>query len=100
MTCYAVLRRLQEEGHRVSVVALRYAADPFVEPEREEELGVEVTAVPADVVETGAPGTVPLRGRARLAAVFPTFALRPQLREALEQLAPDAIFAYHWDTLA
>jgi hypothetical protein len=100
MTCYAILRQLQDEGHRVSVVALRYPADPFVEPEREEELGVPVTAVAAGVEETGPPGTVPLRGAAGLGRIFPTYALRPRLREVLEELAPDAVFAYHWDTLA
>ena len=100
MTCYALLRQLQDEGHDVAVVALRYPGDPFVEPEREAALGVDVVAVPVDVEATGAPGTVPLRGEPTLGTIFPTTALQPRLREALAGLRPDVVFAYHWDTLA
>ena len=100
MTCYALLRQLQDEGHDVAVIALRYADDPFVQPEREAELDVAVTVVEADVEPAGAPGTVPLRGTPSLESIFPTAALRPRLREALAGLSPDVVFAYHWDTLA
>lgn len=100
MTCYALLRQLQDEGHDVAVVALRYPGDPFVEPAREAELGVEVVTVPADVEAAGAPGTVPLRGRPALGTIFPTTVLRDAMRRALAGLEPDVVFAYHWDTLA
>ena len=100
MTCYALLRQLQDEGHDVAVVALRYPGDPFVEPEREAALGVDVVAAPVDVEPAGAPGTVPLRGTPTLETIFPTAALRPRMREALAGLEPDVVFAYHWDTLA
>jgi hypothetical protein len=103
MTAWAVLQQLREEGHRATVVALRYAEDPFYSPEREaavRDAGAELVVVPVDAELPSPAGTVELRGRPSLERIFPTRALAPELRRILGEAEPDAVLAYHWDTLA
>jgi len=82
MTCWAVMRQLLDEGHRVTVVALRYPDDAFAEAWREQA----VRAAGAALVVVPAP--------------CETAQVRPRLREELETLRADVSFVYHWDTLA
>ncbi len=96
MTCWAVMKQALEDGHRVTVVALRYPDDVFAQPEREEAVraaGAELVVIPVAREQDGRPGDVVER-------VFPTARLAPAVREVLEGIAPDAAFVYHWDTLA
>lgn len=94
MTCWAVLHEALARRHRVSVIALRYPGDPFMTPERRDALtrfGVELKLV----------GVSPSRERQTgLAAIWPTMRLREPMRETLAALRPDALFVYHWDSLA
>ena len=38
--------------------------------------------------------------RPELETIFPTARLAPVMRAELDRIAPDAVFAYHWDSLA
>jgi hypothetical protein len=101
MTAWALLQQLRAEGHRATVVALRYGADPFHSPEREEAVravGAELVVVPVEAELARPAGSVPLRGRPTLEEIFPTRRLSGELARHLE--GADAVFAYHWDTLA
>jgi Glycosyl transferases group 1 len=97
MTAWALLEQLRAEGHRATVVALRYPEDPFYSADREEAVQAELRVVPVEVAPAGAAGTVPLRGRP---SIFPTRVLADELTRILDEVAPHAVFAYHWDTLA
>jgi hypothetical protein len=99
MTAWALLEQLNAEGHRATVVALRYPEDPFYSAEREAAVPAELVVVPVDVHAPGPAGAVALRGRPSLEAIFPTRALVGELQRILAEVAPDAVFAYHWDTL-
>lgn len=105
MTAWAVLAQLAAEGHDATVLALRYPGDPFYSAEREQ--AVEETAAGLVVIPVGPEhelrspaGTVELRAGPGLERIFPTAGLRPRVEEALRAARPEAIFAYHWDTLA
>jgi hypothetical protein len=103
MTAWALLQQLREEGHDATVVALRYADDPFYSAEREEAVratGARLAVVPVDAALRTPAGTVELRGRPSLERIFPTRGLTPELHQLLGEIGPDAVFAYHWDTLA
>ena len=102
MTSWALLRQLHDEGHRATVVALRYRDDPHYSPEREESVRetAELVVVPVTAALPTPAGTVELRGRPGLERIFPTRGLAPELQRILAGVRPDAIFAYHWDTLA
>lgn len=102
MTCWALLRHLRDAGHEVSVISLRYASDPFVTPEREDQ--IRATGARLVIVEVEAEADLQRPAGAvsqsTLERVFPTAHLRPRVGAVLEELAPDAAFIYHWDTLA
>jgi hypothetical protein len=103
MTAWALLEQLREEGHEATVVALRYAEDPFYSDEREEavrDAGAALVVVPVDARLPSPAGTVELRSRPSLERIFPTRGLARELATVLGEVAPDAVFAYHWDTLA
>ena len=96
MTCWAVMKQLLEGSRRVTVVALRYPDDRFAEPEREQavrEAGADLVVLPVGEPEASTDGDL-------VARVFPTARLAPAMREILEGIGPDAVFIYHWDTLA
>jgi hypothetical protein len=92
MTCWAVLQQALADGHSVTVIALSYPTDDLTAAPEEQEVvratgaGLEVVEVPAEV--------------AAGSGVFPTARLAPAVHAALERVAPDALFVYHWDTLA
>jgi hypothetical protein len=101
MTAWALLQQLREEGHEATVVALRYGADPFYSTEREAAVratGAELAVIPVDAELPLPAGAVPLRGRPTLEELFPTRRLAGELAGHLAHV--DAVFAYHWDTLA
>lgn len=106
MTVFALLRALLERGHRVTVVALGYPDDTFMSPERVAHVraaGAEVAVI--DVKRSSEANLRVLQKARRLVAprpdeLFPTRLLQPTVHATLAALAPDAIFVYHWDTLA
>ncbi|MBI3392616.1 MAG: glycosyltransferase family 4 protein [Nitrospirae bacterium] len=106
MTCWAILQRMREAGHRVTVVALRYPGDVFASPEREEI--VRSAGADLAVLETGPPEGAGSNGKGGLGRwlspdplkEFPTGELAPRMRSVIETIRPDAMFVYHWDTLA
>ena len=103
MTAWALLRQLLDEGHSVSVLAFKYPSEPFHGAEREEAvraLGASLSVVPVDAELASPAGTIELRGRPSLERLFPTRRMAPVVQSLLTDLAPDAVFVYHWDTLA
>lgn len=111
ITCWGTLAGMREAGHRVTVVALAYPNDPFNTAERRAlvtDLGAGLVVVPAAPPGgSSAPGQVRRAGAwvwrpgwPGLATVFPTVRLAPRLGELLGRIGPDALFAYHWDSLA
>lgn len=101
MTCWAIMREMLDTGHGVSVVSLRYPNDPYADQGRQAAVrnqGAALVVLPVDDLPASPAGA---RGpSARLAVVFPTASLLSRLRSVLEEIAPDAILVYHWDTLA
>jgi hypothetical protein len=96
MTCWALMLRILEEGHRATVISLAYPHDTFTpDPERQRlvrDRGAELVIVPVPPDLSGDP-------RSSL-AYLPTHQLQPQVAELLRTAAPDAAFVYHWDSLA
>jgi hypothetical protein len=92
MTCWAVLKQALAEAHRVTVVALSYPADPLTRSAEAQEV-VRASGASLDLVEV--PQDVAARPE-----IFPTVRLGPAMHAALERIEPDALFVYHWDTLA
>lgn len=95
MTCWAIVEQMLSEGHQVTVVCLQYPQSPFAEEKRQQvlaALGVQLIVVNvAPQQRLGEDGP---------ASWFPTGYLRAQMARVLRSLAPDAMFIYHWDTLA
>jgi hypothetical protein len=101
ITSWALVRQLLDEGHDATVVSLCYPGDSFTQsPERRASLRAEGAELVLVDVRPEDLETVPRREGDPLATAFPTLRLVPQFREALEGLGLDAIFAYHWDSLA
>jgi hypothetical protein len=112
LTVWTVVGHLLDRGHEVAVVVLHGEAldDPGgTLDERVETLrarGADVRLVPsrADEVLARLPGDA--RTRLRRAWSPPELELMPQLadadavRAAVEELAPDALYAYHWEAVA
>jgi glycosyltransferase involved in cell wall biosynthesis len=97
LTNWTVLHHLVEHGHDVTVLPL--LGPEYVDPtgatleERVaplESLGVTVLPVPSHVGSAEATDEL----------IFPTLADRGAMREALESVRPDVVFAYHWEALA
>jgi hypothetical protein len=101
ITSWALVRQLLDEGHEATVVSLCYPDDAFTRsPERQETLRAEGAGLVLVDVRPEDLETVPRREGNPLATAFPTLRLVPQFGELLSGLEPDAIFAYHWDSLA
>lgn len=113
ITCWAIAKALLGAGHRVTVVALAYPWDYFNTPERRRavlELGADLVQV--ETTTSGKPQahrhhSFDKVGRylrwllkPDLSSIFPTANLVPRTKAVLERVAPDAMFAYHWDSLA
>jgi len=116
MTCWAITDALLAAGHRVTVVSLSYPGDPFNTPDRQArllDLGVDVQLVEAPTTRAGKPQKQWIGSRLSrlswalrevvrpdLASFLPTVALAPRMNHVLEHVKPDAMFVYHWDSLA
>lgn len=107
MTCWAAMQALLASGHRVTVIALAYAGDPFNSAERCDVVrragaALRQVDVPPALFTPPAGIAAKLRQlvRPQVADMFPTAALTPRIATELADVKPDAIFAYHWDCLA
>ncbi len=117
MTCWGILKGLIDSGHQVSVVTLAYPGDPFDTREAHElikALGVDLIRVPVEdssihlsddeMQRKSLPRKAWRRLKSDLAptvsSVFPTVGLSEKMQKVLSENAPDAVFAYHWDSLA
>lgn len=113
MTCWAIVNALLAAGHRVGVASLLYPGDSFDTPERRTrllDLGVDLVQVEVEGAERLRPDSLPWLPRAvqrvmgvlrfDSAEVFPTLGVAPKMKVVLEKIKPDAMFIYHWDSLA
>jgi hypothetical protein len=98
MTCWALMRYALGQGHRVTAVAFRYVGDRFGTEDREQAVRDEGAELVVHEVPAELPAPAPVEGLA--VEHFPTAALRREVGRTLAEIAPDAAFAYHWDTLA
>jgi glycosyltransferase involved in cell wall biosynthesis len=106
LTVWTIVGHLLDAGHEVAVVVLR--GDEPDDPGATFEVRVRaLTARGAEVrtVESRA-GDVRQRGRLRRALSPTELELLPQLADAeavgrvVEELAPDVVYAYHWEAVA
>jgi hypothetical protein len=113
LTTWTAAKYFLEQGHEVVVVMLGY--DTYTDPQGEtleahaaalEAIGGRLEVVPSRSSDTWSHlSTAP---RARLhrllrpapELLFPTLVDRAAMDEALRRVAPDAILAYHWESLA
>lgn len=113
MTCWAITTSLLAAGHRVTVVALSYPGDYFNTPERRVcvmDAGADLIQVETKVPVRLQPQVASVPGKIRgklnrvfcpdISCFFPTVAVVPRMKEVLERARPDAMFVYHWDSLA
>lgn len=113
MTCWAIMNQMLASGHRVTAVSLRYPNASFAEMERQQVIrdqGAGLILVNTDEDEathlgsdTHHNGLGPKLGRLLWpdpAHVFGTAHLGFRMGAVLEEISPDAVFVYHWDTLA
>lgn len=115
MTCWAIAKGALEAGHRVTVVSLAYPRDSFFNtPERQAavlDLGADLIMV--GVTAPHEPSTqrsafsshkisLGLRRliQTDIGSFLPTVNLVPRMKATIERIAPDALFVYHWDSLA
>ena len=106
--CWSVMQSLREAGHRVTVVAMIYPGDVDDTPGRRQlihDQGVDLMTLSADAP---ARPDWPFGPKSRLHRLvfneprrdFATARLAPDMGRILDRLAPEVLFAYHWDTLA
>jgi glycosyltransferase involved in cell wall biosynthesis len=113
LTTWTIVRHLLDQRHDVVVIPL--VGSEYIDPtgatfeqrvERLEELGATVIPVQskAGSERTGLSTSPRARLRRWLdpheGLLYPTLADRGSVRAALEQAAPDAVLAYHWEALA
>lgn len=98
MTCWALLKELLGRGHDVAVVTLAYPDDELTRSEEGQAL-VRDTGATLTLVSL-APEDLATAQGSELAVAFPTLRLVPRVHGILEGLRPDAVFVYHWDSLA
>ncbi len=112
VTCWAVLRAMLSEGHRVTLISLfdTSTANPYLESRATQtalarELGADVRFIEYDHFKIS-PSPSSLFQRVttylppRLENLFPWARLRNRLEGLLSETRPDAIFVYHFDALA
>ncbi len=106
MTVWSILVHLLALQHEIDVVVLRYPDDWFYSAERRvnvEKVGARVHEVPlpdrSTLTTASSDGEFGALGR-ELARTFLPFSVRRQVRSLLRTIGPDAVFAYHWDSLA
>jgi Glycosyl transferases group 1 len=120
LTCWGIVRGLRDAGHRVSVVSLfdRRASNPYLADEDQNQRALAALGVGLETIEFGAElfdraiaphwrrtarHALSLLGAvdaATLDALYPFGRLRPAVTEALERLAPEVVFCYHFEPLA
>ncbi|MDB5103981.1 MAG: hypothetical protein JWP91_1670 [Fibrobacteres bacterium] len=99
ITAYAAVKAMRERGNRVTVIALSRDPKPGNDDTHIRELreiGIDVRMI--DAVQPP---------RRRFSTVFPSdeylfpgLLQRDAVKSVLAQLAPDAVFMYHWNALA
>jgi hypothetical protein len=113
LTTWTAARHFIEQGHEVVATILGY--ETYLDPlgatldERTAaftELGGRIDVVPSakaqawDGLETGTRSRISRLVTPEPTLLFPTLNDRRALEEALSRIAPDAIYAYHWEAVA
>jgi hypothetical protein len=98
MTCWALQHELLDRGHEVAVVTLAYPGDELTHSAEAQAL-LRDTGATLDVEELD-PGDLATGRGSELDVAFPTLRVAPRVARVLEQRRPDAVFVYHWDSLA
>src|SRR3989338_5559534 len=106
ITAWSVIDSLRMRGYKVTVLSLRDTLGDNAEVvewlRALETVGVDVVTIATqDVISSNASyrsrlHTLLMLLRPRLEDLYPTVRLKDRVREILKQLAPDAVFAYHW----
>ena len=110
ITCWGVTERLRKEGHDVTVVSMYDAGvgNPYLEFRDSNlaqlhDLGVRVETIPyADREIRSGSRSRRLAGMllGELRSYYPWAALKRSVGDALTNIRPDAVFAYHFEALA
>ena len=114
MSCWAITKTMLEAGHRVTVISLEYPGDYFNTAERREtlkDLGADLVLVETTLsnkrnVHKNRSVIYKVGESLRslfqpvLSSFFPTVRLVSHMKALLQSINPDAILAYHWDSLA
>jgi glycosyltransferase involved in cell wall biosynthesis len=112
LTAWTIVRYLLEQGHTVGVVLLLAEShdDPGTAVEQRvadlRALGIEVRHIRSRSAEVYEGMSADLRSRLRRIwqprdeELFPTSVDASAVSDAVEELAPDVAYVYHWDALA